>query len=105
MSQFTVHRNPNVTSQALYPLLLDVQADLLGDLATRTVIPMTFVDENRRPAFQALTPICQVGERQYVVMTPMLAGIPARELGAPVADLSGDGPSIIAAIELLVKGL
>lgn len=82
-----------------------MQADLLGDLATRAVIPMSLVDEHRRPAFQALTPICQVGERRYVVMTPMLAGIPARELGASVADLSSDGPSIIAAIELLVKGL
>lgn len=105
MSQFSVHRNPNVASQEFYPLLLDVQAELLGDLATRAVIPMMLVNENRRPAFQALTPICQVGERRYVLMTPMLAGIPARELGAPVADLSADGPSIIAAIELLVKGL
>lgn len=105
MGQFTVHSNPNVITQARYPLLLDVQAELLVDLATRAVIPLSLVDENRRPAFQALTPICQIGERRYVVMTPMLAGIPARELGEPVADLSSEGHSIIVAIDLLVKGL
>ena len=40
MPQFTVHRNPNPGSKAAYPLLLDVQSDLLADLGTRVVVPL-----------------------------------------------------------------
>lgn len=65
MSQFTVHRNPNIASQAVYPLLLDVQVDLLGDLATRAVIPMTLVIENHRPASSAhRRPTCRATGRR-----------------------------------------
>ena len=40
MPQFTVHRNQNRETVANYPLLLDVQRDLLADLATRVVVPL-----------------------------------------------------------------
>jgi toxin CcdB len=81
MSQFTVHRNRNAATRARYPLLLDVQTDLLGELGTRVVIPITAATAAaRRAAMTTLTPVLVVEGKQYLMLTPQLAGIAAREL-------------------------
>lgn len=40
MAQFDVYENPNPDTQKTVPYLLDVQADLLADLATHVVVPL-----------------------------------------------------------------
>ncbi len=50
MGQFTVYRNKNPRTKSAFPLLVDVQSDVLEDLHTRVVIPLTKcrVDQKRR---------------------------------------------------------
>ena len=43
MPQFAVHRNRNAATRARYPLLVDVQSDLLAGMGTRVVVPLVFV--------------------------------------------------------------
>jgi toxin CcdB len=106
MPQYSVHRNRNAATKARFPLLLDVQADLLRDLGTRVVIPLTpDTAGNRRGALDTLTPLCTVDGKGYLLVTPQLAGIAARELGPPVADLSTERARILAALDLLIKGI
>ena len=106
MPQFTVHRNRNAATKARYPLLLNVQADLLGELGTRVVVPMTpATPVARRAAMRTLTPVLEVDGKEYVLMIPQLAGIAARELGPPVADLSSQRPAVLAALDLLFTGI
>lgn len=106
MPQFTVHRNRNAATKARYPLLLNVQADLVGELGTRVVVPMTAATAvARRAAMRTLTPVLVVDGKDYLLMTPQLAGIAARELGPPVADLSGERPAVLAALDLLFTGI
>jgi toxin CcdB len=106
MPQFTVHRNRNAATKARYPLLLDVQTDLLENLGTRVVVPLTPASvATKRTAMQTLTPLCTVEGKPYVLVTPQLAGIAARELGPPVADLSGERARILAALDLLITGI
>jgi len=106
MPQFTVHRNRNPATRTRYPLLIDVQTDLLGELGTRIVIPMTPATAvARRAAMQTLTPVLVVESKDYVLVTPQLAGIAARELGPAVADLSGQRQAILAALDLLFTGI
>lgn len=106
MPQFAVHRNRNAATKARFPFLLDVQSDLLEDLGTRVVIPLTFASAaTKRRAMQTLTPLCTVEGKPYVLMTPQLAGIATNELGPPVADLSDDRQTIIAALDLLFTGI
>jgi len=106
MPQYSVHRNRNAATKARFPLLLDVQADLLRDLGTRVVIPLTPDTAGaRRGALGTLTPLCTVDGKGYLLVTPQLAGIAARELGPPVADLSGERPRILAALDLLITGI
>jgi toxin CcdB len=59
----------------------------------------------RRAAMRTLTPIVVVDDKDYLLMTPQLAGIAARELGPPVADLSGQRPIVLAALDLLFTGI
>ncbi|HFD7850827.1 CcdB family protein [Klebsiella sp. K794] len=41
MSQFTLYRNPDEATATTYPFFVDVQSDLLENLNTRLVIPLT----------------------------------------------------------------
>lgn len=106
MSQFTVYRNRNGATRARFPLLLDVQTGLLDELGTRVVIPLApATAATRRAALQTLTPVLTVDGKDYVALTPQLAGIATRELGPPVADLTTARPAILAAIDLLFTGI
>jgi toxin CcdB len=106
VSQFAVHRNRNAASRGRFPLLLDVQTDLLDGLGTRVVIPMEpATAASRRTAMAALNPFVAVEGKTYILVTTQLAGIPTGELGPPIADLSSERDSIIAALDLLFTGI
>ena len=106
MGQFAVHRNRNPATKGRFPLLVDVQADLLEPLGTRVVIPLLAATAAaKRDALQKLTPILEVDGRDYVLVTPQLAGIASKELGPPIADLSADRQAIIAALDCLFTGI
>jgi toxin CcdB len=106
MPQFAVHRNRNPATKARFPYLLDVQTDLLEDLGTRVVIPLTPATvAAKRGAMQTLTPVCTVEGKPCLLLTPQLAGISTRELGPPIGDLSHDRQTIMAALDLLLTGI
>ena len=56
MPQFAVHRNRNAATRARYPLLLDVQSDLLAGIGTRVVIPLVAFSSLGDGALTTLTP-------------------------------------------------
>ena len=106
MPQFAVHRNRNTATRTRFPLLLEVQTNLLEDLGTRVVIPLAPVSAAmKRMTMQTLTPVCAVEGKHYVVVTPQLAGIAAKELGPSIADLSNDRQAILDALDLLFTGI
>ena len=43
MAQFAVYKNKSARSKSVFPLLVDVQSDLLDELQTRVVIPLSKV--------------------------------------------------------------
>jgi toxin CcdB len=104
MSQFALHRNLNPASRARYPLLLDILSDLLESLATRVVVPLTPAAPARARTMKTLTPTLHFEGKDYVMLTPQVAGVPARELGPVVGDLASARATIIAAVEFLLSG-
>lgn len=104
MAQFTVHRNRDRRSRSRIPYLLDVQNDLFRDLTTRLVVPLYLEKSNGLKPLTHLTPRMFIEGKACLVMTPQLAGVPARELGEEVADLSQARSEIIRAIDLLITG-
>lgn len=104
MPQFAVYRNPNPASRRRVPLLLDVQSDLLGDLATRVVVPLMPVSPRNPMAVKRLMPVVTVEGQRYILVTPQLAGISRKLLGTVVGDLGGNRAEIVSALDLLLTG-
>ena len=102
MAQFDVHRNPG---KRRYPLLLDVQDDLLTTLATRVVVPLTTSKQFGARPITRLNPVATVDGRDYVLVFQELAAIPAAALGESVASLRDRRTEMIAAIDLLFTGI
>ena len=105
MAQFSVHQNKNKATQARYPLLLNIQNDLLATMQTCVVVPLTKVETMTHSPFSKLTPILSVQEQDYCMMTPQLAGIHKRELGAEVEVLTAYQHDIISAVDFLLSGV
>ena len=105
MPQFAVHQNTNAVTKAAVPFLLDVQSDLIAELGTRVVVPLYTAAAMQGTTLRTLMPTFEIDEKQYVMVTPQLAGIAKKQLGAQIADLSAQRSEIIAAIDLLITGI
>jgi len=47
MAQFTIYQNKNPQSKKEFPLLLDIQTNLLGSLQTTVVAPLKKLESNK----------------------------------------------------------
>jgi toxin CcdB len=83
--------------------VVDVQADLLSHLVTRTVIPLLPEDAAPKP-ISDLNPIFQIGGKRHVLLTQAIASIPRRELRQPLASLAEHHDSITRALDILLIG-
>jgi toxin CcdB len=105
MPQFDVYRNRNAATRGRFPLLLDVQSDLLEPLSTRVVVPLSPVTSARELVMKQLAPILTIDGKQYVMLTPQLAGVSTRELGQSIENVAAERSTIIAALDLLITGI
>ena len=105
MPQFAVYRNKNSATRARFPLLLDIQSDLLDPLATRVVVPLSPAGAARSRTMHTLTPVLSVEGKEYLLLTPQLAGVATRELGPMVGDLAAERAKITAAVDFLIEGV
>ncbi|RDL18873.1 CcdB family protein [Serratia fonticola] len=103
--QFTVYYNPG--KSVVYPLLLDVTSDIIGQLNRRIVIPLLPVEKypgNSRP--DRMNPVIMLTDgKEYAVMAHELASIPVRALGAEFCNAAQYRPQIKAAIDFLIDGI
>jgi len=105
MPQFSVFKNKNPATKARVPYLLDIQSNLLSELETRVVVPLYAATAMKGKAIAVLTPTFEIEGKEYVAMTPQLAGISRKELGAEVEELTAYRDNIIAALDFLVTGI
>jgi toxin CcdB len=104
MAQFTVYRNKNPRSRAAVPFLLNVQSDLLEEMQSRVVIPLTKAAALTRKPVAHLMPVMEFEGETYVLMTPHLAAISRDDLGPPAGNLVERRDIIIAAMDFLLSG-
>jgi toxin CcdB len=100
MAHFDVYRTRGA---GIYPLVVDVQADVHARLGTRIVVPMVPRARYTQPATQ-LTPIMKVRDDDYVALFPLMAAVPRASLGELVASLAAERATLIAALDLLITG-
>jgi toxin CcdB len=104
VAQFTVYRNKSQRTKSTFPFLVDVQSDLLEQLQTRVVIPLTKTSAIAKKPMSNLMPILKFDGETYVLMTPQLAGVAQTDLGAPTGSLAEQRQVIVAAIDFLLMG-
>lgn len=102
MAQFDVFRHAR---SKRYPYLLDLQADLLRDLATRVVAPLMPIERLRGKPIGRLNPVVTIDGAPHVVVLQELAAFPTSELRETVATLRPRRDELIGAIDLLFSGI
>ncbi|MEH8015984.1 CcdB family protein [Rheinheimera muenzenbergensis] len=105
MAQFTAYANSNPVTQKQYPYLLDIQSDLLSELKTTVVIPLSPAKLVAAISLSRLNPRLTLNGEQLIAMTQDLAGIDRRQLGAIASDLSAYRSEIIAALDFVISGI
>jgi toxin CcdB len=83
--------------------VVDVQADLLAHLATRTVVPLLPEDVAPKPIHE-LNPVFDIRGKRHVLVTQAIASIPGRELKRAVASLTEHHDRITRALDILLVG-
>jgi toxin CcdB len=102
MGQFDVHKNPR---RGEFPLLLDVQSELLSRLATRVVVPMARLKRWDSKPITRLNPIARIGGVEYILVFQELAAIAGEDLGERVTSLAGRRAELLGALDLLIMGI
>jgi toxin CcdB len=98
MSQFDVYAGVGRSNR----LVVDLQSDILGPIATRIVAPL--FQRSETPVLTELTPPVRLDGRDLVVMIPLMASIPTRELQHPVGSLASDQDALKRALDVLFLG-
>ena len=104
MTRFAVYQNRNLRSSVSFPLLVDVQSELLQDLETRVVIPLA-----RAPSFtdfplRYVMPTVELDGKKYLLMTPQLTGLSRVTLGPLRGSLEAHARDISIATDILLRG-
>ncbi|ELH8610905.1 CcdB family protein [Enterobacter asburiae] len=99
--QYCVYKN---RSGGNYPLLLDVQSNIIGELDRRMVIPLTEVDSFNGPMPTRLCFRMSIEGTEYIAVTADMASAPNSALGDMVADMGFYRQTIKESIDFLFDG-
>lgn len=105
MAQFFAYKNPNPATRAQYPYLLDIQSDLLSELRTTVVIPLTPSKLAAPMSLTRLNPKIVIDGKSFTVMTQEIAGVDRKQLGAQAYNLSSYRSEIISALDFVLSGI
>ena len=104
MPQFDVYPNPVSAARRAYPLVINLQSDLMADGALAVVAPLA--SRHLLPgAVGRLTPAVHVNDQEYLVMTNSLSSLPVRDLEKRIVNLANHRQRLSAAIDLLFFGV
>jgi toxin CcdB len=104
MSQYSIYFNTNSSTKSIYPYILDVQSPLLDSLETRLVIPLSLKSKFNDKSMKNLTPILSINGSEYLVLTPQMAAIQKKHLGAFVVECATNRNEILSSIDFLITG-
>ncbi len=105
MQQFSVYKNKNASTKKEYPYLLNIQSDLLDELKTVVVIPFIKRSTFKQTPVKYLMPVFTIENKECILLTPQIAGIPKSQLGTLVEDLSHFRSEIIGAMDFVISGI
>jgi toxin CcdB len=104
MAQFDIHENASAASRRETPYLLNVQADVLSELATRVVVPLRTKDGREETIISRLHPVILVVGMEHIAVVSEMAAVPIGLLGPRVDAAQQRRTELTAAIDLLLSG-
>ncbi len=87
MTQFTLYKNEDSSSNKTYPYFIDVQNGLLSDLNSRLVIPVSPHEALNNTDAKRLCPVIQLEKGNFVLLTHQMTSVPKSILKTEVASL------------------
>ena len=88
MAQFDVYENPSKASKKAYPYILDIQCNLIDNIATRIVAPLALYSQFKNEEMKGLTPKVSFEDKELLILIPQLASMLSKSLKNPVGTLS-----------------
>jgi toxin CcdB len=102
MSRFDIYPMPGNVGRGY---IVDVQADLLGFLKTRAVVPL-LPQTSSIGAARDLNPVFVVEGEPHVMLTQAIATVPAKEMRRAVSSVSGEEQDAATrALDVLFTGV
>ena len=105
MAQFDVYKNPSRTTRTAYPYIVDIQHELISDIATRIVIPLGRLSHFNNEQMQGLTLDIEYNGEKLLLLTPQIASIPANQLKDPIGSLEHFRDEIISSLDFAITGI
>lgn len=105
MEQFTLYRNENKNSKKAYPYFVDVQSDLLEELNSRIVIPLSSQKILNNINAKKLCPVIEINDGAFILLTHQMTSVPRSVLKKKITTLEQYRYDILGAIDLLLTGI
>ncbi len=105
MAQFDVYVNPSKQTGNTYPFILDIQNELIENIATRIVVPLGIAKKFDNEEMKGLTPRIEFEGTDLLIMIPQIASMPARALKEPIGTLIHLRDEIISALDFAITGI
>jgi toxin CcdB len=105
MRQFDVYANPSKATRKAYPFIVDIQSNVISEIATRIVVPLGRKAHFRNEEMKGLTPTVTYEDEDLLLLSPQIAPMPVKALKVPIGSLSHLRDEIIAALDFAVTGI
>ncbi len=101
MARFDIY----ALNRAEVPYVLEVQADLLSDLASVVVVPLVPLDSAKAETMRKLKPVITVKGQDFCLMTTDIGTLRRASLGKPVVNVEEQYRAVIVdALDFLFQG-
>ena len=105
MAQFDVYDNPSKATRKAYPYILELQNDIISEIATRIVVPLADIRYMNSYEFKGLTPKISYEGKELLILIPQIASMTTRSLKNPIGSLSHLRDEIISALDFAITGI
>jgi toxin CcdB len=105
VAQYDVYPNPHPGSRASVPFVIDVQSNLIDQLPTRLVMPLSRVGAMLSNLPSTLCPMFDIEGESLLLMAHQAGPLPARLLRKPIASMGHRAADVCAALDAVLSGL
>ena|SRR5690554_3961674 len=105
MAQFDVYNNPSKATRKAYPYILELQSDVISEIATRIVVPLADNSYMNKEEFKWLTPKINYEDKELLILIPQIASMNTKSLKNPIGSLTHLREEIISALDFAITGI